>query len=69
MQKEKKIKCDGVGEVQLVGKKRRNVLFSPFRALGTVCNEVPFDVQGLGKEHFVTTSVGNAFHVYNVCHL
>ncbi|KAI9217058.1 WD40-repeat-containing domain protein, partial [Blastocladiella britannica] len=41
-------------------------VFAPFRAMGTVCNDVPFDIQALGSNHFMTTAVGNAFHVYNV---
>ncbi|KAG5458112.1 MAG: WD40-repeat-containing domain protein, partial [Olpidium bornovanus] len=39
-------------------------IFTPFRALGHVTNEVPFAVQAMGSEHFLATSVGNAFHIY-----
>ncbi|KNE54973.1 hypothetical protein AMAG_00911 [Allomyces macrogynus ATCC 38327] len=46
-------------------KPRSSGIFVPFRALGTICNDVPFDLQALGADHFVTTCVGNAFHVYN----
>ncbi|ORZ39490.1 Utp21 specific WD40 associated putative domain-domain-containing protein [Catenaria anguillulae PL171] len=41
-------------------------VFAPFRALGTVANDVPFSLQALGADNFLTTCVGNAFHVYNV---
>ena len=41
-------------------------VFAPFRALGTVANDVPFALQTLGADNFLTTCVGNAFHVYNV---
>ena len=41
-------------------------LFSPLRALGLVTNSVPVAIQARGSDHFVTTSVGDAYHVYNV---
>ena len=41
-------------------------LFSPFRALGFVANQVPLTLQTQGLENLVTTAVGSAFHVYNV---
>ena len=40
-------------------------LFAPYRALGHVTGEVPFVLQAKGRDHFVTTAVGSAFHVYN----
>eukprot|EP00039_Didymoeca_costata_P007263 m.97884 g.97884 ORF g.97884 m.97884 type:complete len:916 (+) comp13615_c2_seq1:242-2989(+) len=40
-------------------------LFSPFRALGFVCNHVPPVLQPRGTTHFLTTCIGQAFHVYN----
>ena len=42
-------------------------LFTPLRALGLVTANVPFAVQARGSDHFVTTTVGDAYHVYNVC--
>lgn len=39
-------------------------LFAPFRALGYVCDDVPLAVQRLGKETFITVSVGNTWQVY-----
>jgi U3 small nucleolar RNA-associated protein 21 len=42
-------------------------IFEPFRAIGYInAGAVPFSVQRLGTETFVTVSVGKAFHVYNV---
>jgi len=41
-------------------------LFAPYRALGYVSSDVPFALQAKGDNHFVTTAVGDAFHVYNV---
>uniref|UniRef100_A0A0D9WSJ9 WDR36/Utp21 C-terminal domain-containing protein n=1 Tax=Leersia perrieri TaxID=77586 RepID=A0A0D9WSJ9_9ORYZ len=41
-------------------------IFEPFRAIGYItAGGVPFSVQRLGTETFVTVSVGKAFHVYN----
>ena len=42
-------------------------IFEPFRAIGYITTGgVPFSLQRLGTETFVTVSVGKAFHVYNV---
>eukprot|EP00045_Choanoeca_perplexa_P015567 m.197790 g.197790 ORF g.197790 m.197790 type:complete len:898 (+) comp17026_c0_seq4:772-3465(+) len=41
------------------------VLLQPFRAVGLVTSHVPFALQVKGNDHFVTTTVGDAFHVYN----
>jgi hypothetical protein len=42
-------------------------IFEPFRAIGYItAGGVPFSVQRLGSETFVTVSIGKAFHVYNV---
>ena len=41
-------------------------LFEPFRAIGFVCNHVPAVTVARGSAHFLTTAVGDAFHVYNV---
>ncbi|GLI63849.1 hypothetical protein VaNZ11_006952 [Volvox africanus] len=40
-------------------------LFKPFRALGYITDNVPLAVNRLGKETFVTVSVGKAWQVYN----
>ncbi|GJN38938.1 hypothetical protein PR202_gb28020 [Eleusine coracana subsp. coracana] len=45
-------------------------IFEPFRAIGYInADSVPFSVQRLGTETFVTVSVGKAFHVYNCAKL
>jgi len=45
-------------------------IFEPFRAIGYItAGGVPFSVQRLGSETFVTVSVGKAFHVYNCAKL
>ena len=38
-------------------------LFQPFRALGYITDSVPFSVQRLGRESFVTVSVGKSWQV------
>ncbi|GJM97875.1 hypothetical protein PR202_ga14835 [Eleusine coracana subsp. coracana] len=45
-------------------------IFEPFRAIGYInADSVPFSVQRLGTETFVTVSVGKAFQVYNCAKL
>ncbi|XP_022996501.1 U3 small nucleolar RNA-associated protein 21 homolog [Cucurbita maxima] len=44
-------------------------IFEPYRAIGYITNSVPFSVQRLGTETFVTVSVGKAFQVYNCAKL
>ncbi|KAF9940858.1 hypothetical protein BGZ65_005881 [Modicella reniformis] len=41
-------------------------LFVPFRAIGYVTNEVPFNIQAKGQVYFLTTCVGTTFHIYDV---
>lgn len=41
-------------------------IFEPFRAIGYITTAVPFSVQRLGTETFVTVSVGKAWQVYDV---
>ena len=38
-------------------------LFQPFRALGYITDSVPYAIQRLGRETFVTVSVGKAWQV------
>ncbi|XP_057980808.1 uncharacterized protein LOC131166355 [Malania oleifera] len=40
-------------------------IFEPFRAIGYITSNVPFSVQRLGTETFVTVSVGKAWQIYN----
>lgn len=44
-------------------------IFEPFRAIGYITTHVPFSVQRLGTETFVTVSVGKAFQIYNCAKL
>eukprot|EP00041_Stephanoeca_diplocostata_P026608 m.720409 g.720409 ORF g.720409 m.720409 type:complete len:924 (-) comp23004_c1_seq1:188-2959(-) len=44
-------------------------IFEPYRALGLICNHVRSVVQTRGNDHFVTTCVGDAYHVYNCAKL
>ncbi|KAH9805536.1 WD REPEATS REGION domain-containing protein [Citrus sinensis] len=44
-------------------------IFEPYRAIGYITSSVPFSVQRLGTENFVTVSVGKAFHIYNCAKL
>lgn len=40
-------------------------IFHPLRAIGYVCNQVPFALQILGQTIFYTTSIGHQFQVFN----
>ena len=42
-------------------------VFAAFRALGIVSNDVPICIQTSHSNYFVTSAIGRAFHVYNVC--
>ncbi|PKA52914.1 Katanin p80 WD40 repeat-containing subunit B1 like [Apostasia shenzhenica] len=44
-------------------------IFEPYRAIGYITTGVPFSVQRLGTETFVTVSVGRAFQVYDCAKL
>ncbi|KAL1539962.1 U3 small nucleolar RNA-associated protein 21 isoform X1 [Salvia divinorum] len=44
-------------------------IFEPFRAIGYITTQVPFSVQRLGTETFVTVCVGKAFQIYNCAKL
>ncbi|KAI3445057.1 hypothetical protein Pfo_001722 [Paulownia fortunei] len=44
-------------------------IFEPFRAIGYITTHVPFSVQRLGTETFVTVSIGKAFQIYNCAKL
>ncbi|KAG0491328.1 hypothetical protein HPP92_004726 [Vanilla planifolia] len=44
-------------------------IFEPYRAIGYITTDVPFYVQRLGTESFVTVSVGKAFQVFNCAKL
>ncbi|KAK8615208.1 hypothetical protein V6N13_068989 [Hibiscus sabdariffa] len=40
-------------------------VFEPYRAIGYITSGVPFSVQRLGTETFVTVTVGKAFQIYD----
>lgn len=44
-------------------------IFEPFRSIGYITTSVPFSVQRLGTETFVTVSVGKAWQIYNCAKL
>ncbi|XP_074309267.1 uncharacterized protein LOC141643843 [Silene latifolia] len=44
-------------------------IFEAFRAIGYITTSVPFSVQRLGTESFVTVSVGKAWQIYNCAKL
>lgn len=44
-------------------------IFEPFRAIGYITTGVPFSVQRLGTETFVTVSIGKAWQIYNCAKL
>lgn len=61
-----------------MGKKRRteapkkprgSKIFSPFRALGNVSNEIPHAIGTLGATFYIVTSVGRSFQIYDAATL
>lgn len=44
-------------------------IFEPYRAIGYITSNVPFCIQRLGTETFVTVSVGKAWQIYNCAKL
>lgn len=48
---------------------RSSRIFSPFRVLGNVSNEIPFAIGTLGSTFYVVTSVGRSFQIYDVATL
>ncbi|MCI84694.1 WD-repeat protein-like protein, partial [Trifolium medium] len=41
-------------------------IFEPYRAIGCIAIGVPFSIQRLDTETFVTVSVGKSFQIFNV---
>lgn len=52
-------------------KQAKSKIFSPFRVLGNVSNQIPFAVGTLGQTFYIVTSVGRSFQIYdaNTLHL
>ncbi|KAM7513778.1 hypothetical protein LguiA_003361 [Lonicera macranthoides] len=48
-----------------IEEEERMGIFQPFRAIGYITSSVPFSVQRLGTETFVTVSVGKSWQIYN----
>jgi U3 small nucleolar RNA-associated protein 21 len=44
----------------------RSELFQAYRAIGFVTDGNPFHIKQLGKENFLTVSIGKAWQVYKV---
>jgi U3 small nucleolar RNA-associated protein 21 len=53
-------------KLELVKQPKNSRLFQPFKALGYICNEVPIRVQNRGQAFFITSAIGNHFHIYDV---
>lgn len=41
-------------------------LYSPFRAIGSICDDLPVCVEKRGDGFFITASIGKSFHIYDV---
>lgn len=41
-------------------------LYAPYKVVGYVCDSVPYAMQELGGEWFITVSVGRSFQVFKV---
>lgn len=50
-------------------KPRASKVFSPFRALGNVTNEIPLAIGTLGSTFYIVTSVGKSFQIYDAATL
>lgn len=61
----KKIRLEKNDKIQIPS--NRTNIFQPFRAIGYFANDIPFDIQKRGDVYYLTTCVGNSFHVYEVC--
>jgi U3 small nucleolar RNA-associated protein 21 len=42
-------------------------LYSAFRALGYITNDVPIYIQQRGQTFAITTCIGPTFQIYDVC--
>lgn len=45
-----------------------NVLYTPFRSIGYVCDKNQFVVNRLGEENFLTVTIGNCFQIFRLNH-
>ncbi|AMD19947.1 HCL204Cp [Eremothecium sinecaudum] len=44
-------------------------VFSPFRIIGNVSNEIPFAIGTLGSTFYIATSIGKSFQIYDASNL
>lgn len=65
--KKRKVEAEGPGSVSKPQKPSR--IFSPFRVVGNVSNDVPFAVGTLGSTFYIVTSVGRSFQIYDAATL
>lgn len=56
-------------EYSAVSSSKPSKIFSPFRALGNVSNEIPFALGTLGSSFYIVTSVGRSFQIYDAATL
>lgn len=52
-----------------VTKAKTSKIFSPFRVIGNVSNDIPFTVGTLGATFYLATSVGRSFQIYDANNL
>jgi hypothetical protein len=43
-----------------------SALFSAYKAVGHVCDSIPFVLNRLGEETFLTVSIGKCFQVFRI---
>ncbi|KAK9495472.1 Utp21 specific WD40 associated putative domain-containing protein [Lipomyces doorenjongii] len=63
--KRRKLASDLVEHKARLARRHTSRIFSPFRSIGYVTNEVPFSISTLGQTFIITTVVGNSFQIYD----
>lgn len=53
----------------IIEKKHASKVFTPFRSIGHVSNQVPFDIQVKGTQFLLTTCIGRAIQTYDCARL
>ncbi|CAN6625134.1 U3 small nucleolar RNA-associated protein 21 [Trichomonascus vanleenenianus] len=56
---------NGAGEEEEKTRRTGSKIFSPFRTIGLVTNQVPIAVGALGQSFTITSSVGNSFQIFD----
>ncbi|KAI8926926.1 Utp21 specific WD40 associated putative domain-containing protein [Entophlyctis helioformis] len=49
----------------MVVSSKKQGMFTPFRALGYVTADVPLSIQARGQAHFITSSIGDSFQIFD----